>query len=292
MAISPQSLWKDRPDDWLTSGDADGTGHDTPSPPPGRRRRGRGRAALIALAALAVAGSASGAYIAGASDRDQDAAAAPRAAGGQLAPSQISAIYARASSGVVSVHVRLGTGTASGTGFVVDRDGTIVTNAHVVGDAQEAEVRFDDDAPVQARVVGTDPSSDLAVLHVDPAQAGTLHPLTLAESDDVRVGDGAIAVGYPFGLDRTATAGIVSGLGRRIQAPNGVSIDEVIQTDAPINPGNSGGPLLDASGRVIGVNSQIATAGGGGGNVGIGFAIPSDTVREVVSRLAAGQATP
>ena len=185
-----------------------------------------------------------------------------------------------------------GSGTASGTGFVFDSDGTIVTNAHVVGDAQEAQVRFDDDAPVQAQVVGTDPSSDLAVLHVDPAQAGTLQPLTLGESDDVRVGDTAIAVGYPFGLDRTATAGIVSGLGRRIQAPNGVSIDEVIQTDAPINPGNSGGPLLDASGRVIGVNSQIATASGGGGNVGVGFAIPSDTVREVVPRLKAGQTTP
>jgi putative serine protease PepD len=215
-----------------------------------------------------------------------------RVAGRRLAPSQISAIYARASSGVVSVHMSSGTGTASGTGFVVDSDGTIVTNAHVVGDAQEAQVRFDDDAPVRAEVVGTDPSSDLAVLRVDPAQAGTLHPLTLAESDDVRVGDSAIAVGYPFGLDRTATAGIVSGLGRRIQAPNGVGIDEVIQTDAPINPGNSGGPLLDASGRVIGVNSQIATASAGGGNVGVGFAIPSDTVREVVPRLKAGQTTP
>ena len=108
----------------------------------------------------------------------------------------------------------------------------------------------------------------------------------------MRVGDTAIAVGYPFGLDRTATAGIVSGLGRRIQAPNGVSIEEVIQTDAPINPGNSGGPLLDARGRVIGVNSQIATASAGGGNVGVGFAIPSDTVREVVPRLKAGQTTP
>jgi putative serine protease PepD len=292
MAISPRSLWKDRPDDWLSTTDADDAGHDSPSPPPVRRRRGRGRAALLALAAVAVGGSASGAYLAGANDGDHASAAAPRAASGQLAPSKISAIYARASSGVVSVHVRTGTGTASGTGFVVDRDGTIVTNAHVIGDAQEAEVRFDDDAPVQAQVVGTDPSSDLAVLHVDPAQAGTLHPLALAESDDVRVGDSAIAVGYPFGLDRTATAGIVSGLGRRIQAPNGVSIDQVIQTDAPINPGNSGGPLLDASGRVIGVNSQIATAGGGGGNVGIGFAIPSDTVRDVVSRLKAGQTTP
>ena len=292
MAISPRSLWKDRPDDWLTTTDADDTGRDNPPPPPVRGRRGPRRAALIALVAVAVAGSASGAYVVGAKEGDHAPAAAPRAAGGQLAPSQISAIYARASRGVVSVQVRSATGTASGTGFVVDRDGTIVTNAHVVGGAQEAQLRFDDDAPVWAEVVGTDPSSDLAVLHVDPAQAGVLHPLTLAESDDVRVGDSAIAVGYPFGLDRTATAGIVSGLGRRIQAPNGMSIDEVIQTDAPINPGNSGGPLLNASGRVIGVNSQIATASAGGGNVGVGFAIPSDTVREVVPRLKAGQATP
>jgi putative serine protease PepD len=292
MAISPRSLWKDRPDDWLTTTDADDTGHDYPPPAAVRASRGPRRAALIALLTVAVAGSASGAYVVGSKHGDSEAAAALRVAGGRLAPSQISAIYARASRGVVSVHVSTGTGTASGTGFVVDRDGTIVTNAHVVGNAQEAQVRFDDDAPVRAEVVGTDPSSDLAVLHVDPAQAGTLHPLALAESDDVRVGDTAVAVGYPFGLDRTATAGIVSGLGRRIQAPNGFSIDKVIQTDAPINPGNSGGPLLDASGRVIGVNSQIATASAGGGNVGIGFAIPSDTVREVVPRLEAGQTTP
>ena len=289
MAISPQSLWKDRPDDWETATNADDRRNDNPSAPQVRGSRSPRRAALVALVAVAVAGSASGAYIVGAKDDDREPAAA---SGGQPAPSQISAIYARASRGVVSVQVSSGSGTASGTGFVFDSEGTIVTNAHVVGDAQEAQVRFDDDAPVQAQVVGTDPSSDLAVLHVDPAQAGTLQPLTLGESDDVRVGDTAIAVGYPFGLDRTATAGIVSGLGRRIQAPNGVSIDEVIQTDAPINPGNSGGPLLDASGRVIGVNSQIATASGGGGNVGVGFAIPSDTVREVVPRLKAGQTTP
>ena len=105
----------------------------------------------------------------------------------------------------------------------------------------------------------------------------------------MQVGDAAIAIGYPLGLDRTVTAGIISGLGREIQAPNGFSIDKVIQTDAPINPGNSGGPLLDAKGRVIGVNSQIATDGAGQGNVGIGFAVPSNTVREVVPKLEAGQ---
>ena len=137
---------------------------------------------------------------------------------------------------------------------------------------------------------GTDPSSDLAVLHVDPGASGPLRPLPLADSSKVRVGDAVVAIGHPFGLDRTATAGIVSGLGREIQAPDGFQIDEVIQTDAPINPGNSGGPLLDARGRVIGVNSQIATGGAGGGNVGIGFAVPSNTRARRAARAAARRA--
>ncbi|HEX8105584.1 MAG TPA: trypsin-like peptidase domain-containing protein, partial [Solirubrobacteraceae bacterium] len=215
------------------------------------------------------------------------AAAALPATGGRLAPTEITRIYAKAGRAVVSVQ----TGDGSGTGFVIDRDGTIVTNAHVVGDAAQVRVRFDDDgAPVAARVAGKDVSSDLAVLKVDPDAAAGVEPLALAESRSVQVGDAAIAIGFPLGLDRTATAGIVSGLERQIESPNGFSIDEVIQTDAPINPGNSGGPLLDARGRVIGVNSQIATAGGGGGSVGIGFAIPSDTVRAVVPKLEAGQA--
>ncbi|MEA2168782.1 MAG: hypothetical protein QOF76_2082 [Solirubrobacteraceae bacterium] len=140
-----------------------------------------------------------------------------------------------------------------------------------------------------AKVIGTDPSSDLAVLRVDPGRAPALKPLTLADSSTVKVGDQAIAIGFPLGLDRTATAGIVSGLHRTIQAPNQYSISNVIQTDAPINPGNSGGPLLDARGRVIGVNSQIATAGSQG-SVGIGFAVPSNTLRDVVPKLESGQA--
>jgi putative serine protease PepD len=142
---------------------------------------------------------------------------------------------------------------------------------------------------VQAEVLGTDPSSDLAVLRVDPGASGALRPLPLADSDKVNVGDSVVAIGHPFGLDRTATAGIVSGLGREIQAPNGFQIDEVIQTDAPINPGNSGGPLIDARGRVVGVNSQIATGSGGNGSVGIGFAIPSNRVREVLPALSQGK---
>src|SRR3954470_5959312 len=213
------------------------------------------------------------------------------AAKGNLAPTRVGQIYAKASKGVVSVAAREGNGTSTGTGFVIDDNGTVVTNAHVVGEVGTAQVRFGDQGrTLDAPVLGRDASSDLAVLRVDPAQAGRLYPLKLADSGKVKIGDNVVAIGNPFGLDRTATAGIVSGLGRHIAAPNGFDIDEVIQTDAPINPGNSGGPLLDGRGRVIGVNSQIETGGAGGGNVGIGFAVPSNAVREVVPRLEQGKA--
>jgi putative serine protease PepD len=283
-----KSLWTDRPDDWL-SAPAEAP---PPEPPPATEaapRAGRRRRALPAtMCAIAVGAVAAAGYAVGAGGDAPAAESAARlpASGGQLAATRINSIYARAGEAVVSVQA----GGGSGTGFLIDRDGTIVTNAHVVGDAGQVRVRFDDDAsPVSARVVGTDPSSDLAVLDVDASAADGVTPLALAASDTVEVGDAAIAIGFPLGLDRTATAGIVSGLEREIEAPNGFRIDEVIQTDAPINPGNSGGPLLDAKGRVIGVNSQIATSGAGGGNVGIGFAVPSDTVREIVPRLQAGQ---
>jgi putative serine protease PepD len=181
-------------------------------------------------------------------------------------------------------------GVATGSGFVVDPDGTIVTNAHVVGKSQDVTVRFDeDDEPVKAKVLGTDPSTDIAVLKIDPeAAGGRVEALELTKAGDVNVGDTALAIGNPFGLERTATAGIVSATGREIQAPNGFSIAGAIQTDAPINPGNSGGPLLDGEGRVLGVNSQILT-GGSQGNVGIGFAVPSTTLSEVLPVLKAGR---
>jgi S1-C subfamily serine protease len=170
-----------------------------------------------------------------------------------------------------------------GSGFVMDTAGHIITNYHVVEDAERVEVNFSGDDRVRARIVGTDPSTDIAVLEID-AQARALTPLLLGSSDAVRVGDSVVAIGNPFGLERTVTAGIVSALQREITAPNGFTIDKAIQTDAPINQGNSGGPLLNSRGRVIGVNSQIPSESGGG-NVGIGFAVPIDTVKEVVSQI-------
>ena len=224
-------------------------------------------------------------------DESSNGPAALPAAPGAVAPTARSRVAGRASPSVVLVRAQEGGAGASGTGFVIDSNGTIVTAAHVVDGANRVQVRFDDnDLSVDAEVLGSDDSSDLAVLRVDASKTQSVTPLALADSDTVKVGDPTLAIGYPLGLDRTVTAGIVSAVGRAIQAPNGFSIDKVIQTDASINPGNSGGPLLDGAGRVIGVNSQIATAGGGGGNVGIGFAVPSNTVREVVPRLRSGTA--
>jgi S1-C subfamily serine protease len=178
-----------------------------------------------------------------------------------------------------------GPDTALGSGFVVDKAGHIVTNYHVIESGDQVHVSFSNQDTVVARVVGTDPSTDVAVLKVD-TDASALTPLPLGDSDDVRVGDPVVAIGNPFGLDRTATAGIVSALQRYIRAPNQFTIDHVIQTDAPINRGNSGGPLLSMRGEVIGVNTQIETGTTGAvGNVGIGFAVPSNTVKDVVAQI-------
>src|SRR5512139_449391 len=168
---------------------------------------------------------------------------------------------------------------ATGSGFLIDNEGHILTNAHVVQGAQRVNVQLGDGAEQRAQVVGSDPSTDVALLKVDNTEGA--QPLPLGDSSKVQVGDPVVAIGNPFGLDRTVTSGIVSALQRQIQAPNGFSIDNVIQTDAAINPGNSGGPLINAAGEVIGINSQIETGGSGSdGNVGIGFAIPINTAKE------------
>src|SRR3954468_13666910 len=207
-------------------------------------------------------------------------------------------IYRRAAPGVVYIRARSVQQTQSpfdifprqqenistGSGFVLDDKGDILTNAHVVASSLDVRVSFSDHRTVAARVIGKDPDTDLAVLGVNPSGLH-LHPLQLGDSGAVRVGDPTVAIGNPFGLERTLTTGVVSALQRRITAPSGFAIDDVIQTDAALNPGNSGGPLLDAMGRVIGVNSQIATGESSGGNTGIGFAVPSATVKRVLPQL-------
>jgi S1-C subfamily serine protease len=199
------------------------------------------------------------------------------------------AIYRRDAPGVVYITARITqdgqTGEASGSGLVIGRGGSIVTNAHVVGDAKTVTVKFSDAKVKTAKVAGTDPSTDIALLLVD-SDGLDLHPLELGSSKDVQVGDPALAIGNPFGLERTLTTGVISAIGRSIPSlQRDFDISNVLQTDAAINPGNSGGPLLDGLGRVIGVNSQIETGGSGEGNIGIGFAVPVDTVKEVVPRL-------
>jgi S1-C subfamily serine protease len=176
---------------------------------------------------------------------------------------------------------------ALGSGFVIDKAGHIVTNYHVIEGAEQIEVSFSNQDTLRATLVGSDPSTDIAVLRVAASSRG-LTPLVFGDSGAVRVGDPVVAIGNPFGLARTTTAGIVSAVQERtITAPNGYPIDHVIQTDAQINQGNSGGPLLNDRAQVIGVNSQIAPAAGSSGNVGIGFAVPSNTVKEVVEQLVA-----
>ena len=193
-------------------------------------------------------------------------------------------LYNSVKNGVV--YVQAGE-SASGSGFVISSDGYIVTNEHVVAESNSYTVRIGEtDRTVPATLVGADASSDLALLKVDPAQTGTLHPLELADSGDTEVGDEVIAIGSPFGLQSTLTSGIVSALNRTLQSPNGHSIDGAIQTDAAINPGNSGGPLLNTDGKVIGVNAQIASQSGG--STGVGFAISVATVKSVVPQLKAG----
>lgn len=260
------------------------------------------RGAALVLAGLLGGGAAVG--IGAAVDSDDDGGVttvlstattsqSTRFAADDASGKSVQEIYAQSGPGVVQVSPAsvdsndpfFGPQSAAklGSGFVIDKSGRIVTNYHVIEGAQEVEVNFSGDDRVPARVVGSDPSTDLAVLEID-AQARALTPLPLGNSDAVRVGDSVVAIGNPFGLERTVTAGIVSALQREILSPNGYTIDKVIQTDAPINDGNSGGPLLNAEGEVIGVNSQIESSGGGG-NVGIGFAVPISTVREVVSQI-------
>jgi putative serine protease PepD len=205
----------------------------------------------------------------------------------------VGSIYKLAYRGVVKITVTTTSSTpfgqsgaekAQGSGFVYDSDGHVVTNQHVVDGAQSISVRFWNGHSYRATLVGSDPSTDTAVIRVD-APSSVFHPLGLGASDAVQVGDDVVAIGSPFGLDETVTAGIVSALHRQMKSPNDFIIDDSIQTDAAINHGNSGGPLLNGHGQVIGINSQIESDSGG--NDGVGFAVPSDTVKPIVTKLIA-----
>ncbi len=175
-------------------------------------------------------------------------------------------------------------GVASGSGFEVDGEGTVLTNWHVVANAPTITVGVQSGKTVAARVVGKDPSTDVAVLRI-PTAGLTLHPLALGDSAGVRVGDAVLAIGNPFGLERTLTTGVVSALRRTISSPNGAKLTGALQTDASINPGSSGGPLLNGAGEVIGIDSQIETDGSRGGSVGIGFAVPIDVAKAALAKL-------
>jgi putative serine protease PepD len=239
-------------------------------------------AGLTVVAVSAGTGGAAG-YVVG---RDGDVAA-PAAAGTAPAPagvpSDLVGAAARALPGVVSVQVRTGSGGASGSGFVFDDRGHIVTNNHVVaaGGGGTVSVVGSDGRRLSAEVVGTDPESDIAVLRVTPSAA--LRPLELADPNGTRVGEPVLAVGSPLGLSGTVTAGIVSALDRQVRL-GGTVRQTAVQTDASINPGNSGGPLVNARGQVIGVNTAIATLEGGG-SIGIGFAVPIDRAEQVATAL-------
>jgi putative serine protease PepD len=200
-------------------------------------------------------------------------------------------LYHRAAPSVAYITARGAGAVGTGTGFVIASDGLIVTNQHVVDGASDVTVKLGDGAPQRARLVGQDRSSDLALLRID-TNGRKLTALKLADSSKVQIGDPTFAIGNPFGLARTLTTGVVSATNRNIDAPNGFSLNGVLQTDAALNPGNSGGPLLDDRGEVIGVNSQIESGSGDGssqgGNTGIGFAVPSNTVRKVIGALGEG----
>jgi putative serine protease PepD len=308
--MSPKHVWSG---DWRAESEAEAeerrrheaerparSASEAPTERSGPAAAPRSRNRVLAVGAAAVMAAAAGGAGAvalldnGSSGSSKDTAqpaALPAVSSKPLTPkrgqTRAGLIYAQASPAVVSIR----TGSGTGTGFLIDNDGTLVTNDHVVENAKNVSVKFGTDGrTISGTVRGVDPSSDLAVVKIDPGAApANAKPLQFADSRNVNVGDAVIAIGNPFGLDRTVTAGIVSSLGRTLTAPNHFQIDDVIQTDAAINPGNSGGPLLDDGGKVIGVNSQIATNGISNGNVGIGFAVPSNTVRQVVGGLKQGK---
>jgi putative serine protease PepD len=249
---------------------------------------------LLALLLAAGVGAVVGAGVALQTDSDPAAADSPTAVAGESVAdttSSTAALYKRVKNSVVEVKSATGgsdafgndrQGEATGSGFVIDELGHIVTNQHVVSGAESVRVEFSDGSEVAAEVVGTDPSTDIAVLDVN-RPAAQLTPVSFASEGTLEVGDPVIAIGSPFGLQGTLTTGVISALGREIRSPNGFTIENAVQTDAALNHGNSGGPVLNTQGRVVGVAAQIASENGG--NVGIGYAVPGDTARRVAADL-------
>lgn len=249
------------------------------------------------LAALLIgAGVGGGVGAAVALETDDDPVAQESGAGNEPVAesgSSTAALYQRVKDAVVEIHASNGSqetpfgerqGQATGSGFVIDEDGHIVTNQHVVSGAESVRVEFADGTEVDAEVVGTDPSTDIAVLDVD-RPASELTPLSFASTGSLQVGSPVIVLGSPFGLEGTLTTGVISAVGREIQAPNGFTIENAVQTDAALNNGNSGGPVLDTQGRVVGVAAQIRSESGG--SDGVGYAIPGDTAKRVADELIA-----
>jgi S1-C subfamily serine protease len=252
--------------------------------------------AVVLAAALVGAGAGAGVYAA--LDPDTQTRTIIRETGEPVAatpePSSVNGVYRAARDSVVEITISGAPQDTpfegpeprgQGSGFVYDAQGHVVTNAHVVDNGDNFTVTFRDGSRHEATLVGADPSTDLAVIKVD-APAAKLKPLGLADSGTLRVGDGVVAMGSPFGLEQTVTTGVISALGREMVAPNNFGIDNSIQTDAAINHGNSGGPLLNLRGQVIGVNAQIRSESGG--NDGVGFAIPANTVKNIAGRLVSG----
>jgi putative serine protease PepD len=266
-------------------------------------RRTRSKAVALSLS-LVVAGAGGGAAAAIILDKPARTTTVVERGSTNVAASDtraftVNEVYRQAKQGVVEIKTTsrsAGPGPfgapsaqrseSDGSGLVLNKDGDIVTNEHVVSGADSIQVIFDDGRKADAKVVGTDASSDVAVIHVD-APSSELKPLTFGDSSKVEVGDAVVAIGSPYGLENTVTTGIISALDRTITSPSNYTISGALQTDAAINPGNSGGPLLDASGHVIGVNAQIKSSSNG--NTGVGFAISSNTVRRVAQALIEGK---
>ncbi|HZB23457.1 MAG TPA: trypsin-like peptidase domain-containing protein [Gaiellaceae bacterium] len=250
----------------------------------------RTAAVVAAVAGAAIIGGVTGAVVTTATDDDAETVTTSATAASRPVAdtTSLADLYKEVSPSVVEITAAASDSFGvpsggTGTGWLYDDEGHVVTNQHVVDNAQRVTVQFHDGTEVQARVIGADGGTDVAVLELEGDAPSGVQPLTAGDSEGLEIGEPVVAIGSPFGLEGSLTSGVVSGLGRTIEAPDGFAIDDVVQTDAALNPGNSGGPLLDTRGQVVGMNAQIASQSGQ--NSGIGYAIPIETVESVVADL-------